>query len=232
MRLALLDDNYPQFPSVSEALGEPDGLLAVGGNLDPETLISAYRKGIFPWYQDDSPILWWSPSRRCLISPSKFHISSSLRRELRQRKYSITSNVCFQDVVLACAKSRGDGGTWITEQMLNAYTQLRDLHIAHSVEVWNGGILVGGIYGVLSGGIFCGESMFSAVSNSSKIALAHLCQYLDKVGVSWLDCQLQNDHLMTLGAEIMSREIFIEKLIQSKSFSHRWEFSSHNNWKW
>ena len=137
MRLALLDESNPEFPSVTEALNQPDGLLAVGGNLLPGTLCKAYERAIFPWYTDNEPILWWSPSNRCVLMPESFHISRSLRRILRQKYYSVTSNKCFREVVLACSKPRDNCGTWISAEMIDAYSDLHQHGQAHSIEVWD-----------------------------------------------------------------------------------------------
>lgn len=232
MRLTLLDEGNPEFPPPTDALVQPDGLLAVGGNLAPDTLIRAYRNGIFPWYQDNDPILWWSPSRRCILRPCNFHVSSSLRRILRRNFYYVTSNVCFRDVVLACSRPRGDGGTWITSEMVEAYCKLHQLGNAHSIEVWDGDDLVGGIYGVLTGCVFSGESMFSAVSNGSKIAMAYLCQYMISSNMTYLDCQIENPHLMTLGAQFITRSSFIDELVNNQEASQPWEFNSYSNWVW
>jgi leucyl/phenylalanyl-tRNA--protein transferase len=224
MNLCLLDADQPQFPSPNTAaLEEPDGLLAVGGNLLPETLLSAYRQGIFPWFQDDDPILWWSPAERCVILPDQLHISKSLRRTLRKASYSVTTDKAFAQVVRACAAPRPSGngddgdslqGTWIGPEMIEAYNKLHQMGSAHSVEVWQDDKLVGGIYGVAVGQIFCGESMFSAVANGSKIAISHLCKRLAQQGFVLLDCQVANDHLSRLGATSISRPAFLQLLAQ------------------
>jgi leucyl/phenylalanyl-tRNA--protein transferase len=232
MNLCLLDADQPRFPSPNTAaLEEPDGLLAVGGNLLPETLISAYRQGVFPWFQDDDPILWWSPAERCVILPERLHISKSLRKTLRKAQYSVTTDTVFAEVVTACAMPRieGSGGdrttieaTWIGPEMIDAYNQLHQLGWAHSVEVWQDGRLVGGIYGVAVGRIFCGESMFSAVANGSKIAIAHLCQRLAQQGFMILDCQIASNHLSSLGAISIPRESFLQQLAEVRD--------NHINW--
>lgn len=213
MNLCLLDDKAPEFPHPNSAAEELDGLLAVGGNLDPTTLLAAYRQGIFPWYQDGDPILWWSPAQRCVLEPSAIHISNSLRRCLRQQNHQITINKAFDRVIMACAAPRdGDAGTWIVPSMIRAYNQLHQLGHAHSVEVWLDKQLVGGIYGVVAGSVFCGESMFSRVNNGSKIAMAHLCYWLHDCGFTLLDCQISNPHLMRMGAKEIARETFLSKL--------------------
>ena len=216
MKLEILDPQKPNFPNPLSAMSEPDGLLAVGGNLEVATLVMAYRNGIFPWYQDTDPILWWCPSERCVIRPENFHISKSLRRTLRQERYKVTLNTSFTDVIRACAEPRGDGGTWITEEMIRAYERLFEQSQAHSVEVWDDNKLVGGIYGVSVGKVFCGESMFSRISNGSKIAIAHLIRLMQVKGMRILDCQLSNSHLFSLGAELISRQQFISELNQLK----------------
>ena len=232
MNLVVLDPDNPEFPHPSVALHEPDGLLAVGGNLEPETLLAAYRQGIFPWYQDDDPILWWSPIERCVIRPDNFYISSSLRRQLRQARYQITSDMAFSDVMCACAEPRGDGGTWITSEMIEAYSQLHEYGDAHSVEVWDGPRLVGGIYGVQVGSLFCGESMFSRVNNGSKIAVAHLLRWMKTAGLDMLDCQLSNPHLLSLGAQTMQRDKFLHELSAAGKKTYPWSFNQHSADSW
>ena len=155
---------------------DPDGLLAAGGNLNPDTLLQAYRQGIFPWYSGDQPILWWSPNPRCVLFPDKFHVSRSFRRSLNQHRFEIRRNTAFHEVMQACAEPRADqDGTWITDEMLDAYCTLHDMGYGHSVECWQDNELVGGIYGLQIGGVFFGESMFSRKKNASKIAIHHIC---------------------------------------------------------
>ena len=232
MNLVVLDSDHPIFPHASTALQEPDGLLAVGGNLEPETLMAAYRRGIFPWYQDDDPLLWWSPGERCVIRPDHFHISTSLRRQLRQARYQVTSDKAFFEVITACAEPRGDGGTWITSEMIDAYNRLHECGNAHSVEVWDGDQLVGGIYGIHVGGIFCGESMFSKVSNGSKIAIAHLLRWMNAEGLEMLDCQLTNPHLTSLGSEMMPRDKFLQCLSAANALQGSWTFNDQPPRPW
>jgi leucyl/phenylalanyl-tRNA--protein transferase len=223
MNLTLLDSQQPQFPNPNLAVREPDGLLAVGGNLKPPTLLDAYQQGIFPWYQDDDPILWWSPSERCVIDMDGLHLSKSLRRTLRRQQYRVTTDQNFAAVLKACAAPRdGNTGTWITEEMAEAYMQLHLLGHAHSVEVWQSEQLVGGIYGVAVGDIFCGESMFSRVTDGSKIAMAYLCKALHQLGYKLLDCQLENSHLMSMGAYLMPREEFLAELQTGNSNTLGW----------
>ena len=223
MNLCVLDDKAPEFPHPNSAAEEFDGLLAVGGNLEPTTLLAAYRQGIFPWYQDDDPILWWSPAQRCVLEPSEIHISNSLRRCLRRQNYQITINKAFDRVIEACAAPRDkDAGTWIVPSMIRAYNQLHQLGHAHSVEVWIDKQLVGGIYGLVVGTIFCGESMFSQCTNGSKIAMAHLCHWLQDGGFTFLDCQISNPHLMRMGAKEIVREAFLGELEAGLDHQFNW----------
>jgi leucyl/phenylalanyl-tRNA--protein transferase len=204
-----LDDNSLAFPDTRNALNEPNGLLAVGGDLSPQRLVQAYRLGIFPWYQDDQPILWWSPSPRCILFPKDVHISKSLGKALRKSSLEVTFDTAFSDVMRACAEPRNYcEETWITDDMLTAYTQLHQAGIAHSVEVWQDKKLVGGLYGLSIGSVFFGESMFSRQCNASKIALVALSQKLVKQGFELIDCQVRNEHLMSLGAKEISRNTF------------------------
>jgi leucyl/phenylalanyl-tRNA---protein transferase len=213
MQIPLLDREYPKFPDVRSALADPDGLLAAGGNLSPSTLLCAYRQGIFPWYQEEDPILWWSPATRCVLVPSQFHFSKSLRKTLRRNDYRVTTNRAFTEVITGCSDPRdGEDGTWISDQMITAYTELHHQGEAHSVEVWREGKLIGGLYGLVIGSLFCGESMFSRSADASKIALAHLCRWGLESGLDLVDCQLVNPHLLSLGAEPMDREIFLNRL--------------------
>lgn len=219
------------FPPVSEALDEPNGLLAWGGGLEPERLLSAYRHGIFPWYGSGQPILWWSPDPRCVIRPAELHVSRRLARRLRQRPFRDTADTAFAEVVRACAAPRRDEPeTWITPDMAQAYRRLHELGWAHSVEIWRGEALVGGIYGISLGGAFFGESMFSAETDASKFALVALCRQLVHWGHTLLDCQVTNPHLLRLGAVEMARPAFIGALGEALlldtrrgAWSARWE---------
>jgi leucyl/phenylalanyl-tRNA--protein transferase len=195
-------------------LAEPDGLLAVGGDLSVDRLLLAYQNGIFPWYNDDTPILWYSPHERFVLYPDELKISKSMRRVLRSNKFTVTTNKCFEKIISACSTigRYGQNGTWITAGMKTAYTHLHDLGYAHSVEVWQQGNLAGGLYGVQIGNVFCGESMFSVVSNASKTALIHLCN----TGLYHLiDCQVQTPHLESMGARPISRKEYTDMLRHS-----------------
>ena len=212
MQLAVLDPINPVFPDPNTALDDPDGLLAVGGNLQPDTLLSAYYNGIFPWYNKDDPILWWSPSTRCVIEPLDLHISKSLQKLLRQQRFTISFDQAFEQVINACAQRDSKTDTWINSDMISAYIDLHKLGVAHSVEVWQGSRLVGGTYGVAIGAVFCGESMFSKESNASKVALVHLAQHLSGLGFQLIDCQLVSSHLLTMGAKSLKRPKFLQIL--------------------
>lgn len=197
------------FPPVDTALDYPNGLLAAGGDLSPATLLCAYRQGIFPWFSPEDPILWWCPDPRMVLYPQKLKISRSFKRALRQKDYEIRIDSAFVEVMKKCAEPRdGQRGTWITGQMIDAYSKLHELGIAHSVETWSSGILVGGLYGISLGKMFFGESMFSRKTDASKIAFAHLVRFLEKEGVAMIDCQMKTAHLESLGAEEIPRELF------------------------
>ncbi|MCK5881640.1 MAG: leucyl/phenylalanyl-tRNA--protein transferase, partial [Sinobacterium sp.] len=200
------------FPDTHLALDEPNGLLAAGGELDPDWLLKAYRLGIFPWFSEEDPILWWSPSPRCILEPSHVHISKSMRRLINKGTYHCTANKAFSEVISHCANTRKDDGTWILPEMQAAYEELHFLGYAHSVEVWRDDKLVGGIYGVQIGSVFFGESMFSLEDNTSKIAFITLAAALNECGFSTLDCQVGSSHLYTLGAKDISRETFLNRL--------------------
>jgi leucyl/phenylalanyl-tRNA--protein transferase len=195
-------------------LAEADGLLAVGGDLSPERLMLAYHEGVFPWYSDDTPILWYSPHERFVLFPDELKISSSMKRVLNSSRFKVTFNTCFAEVIEACSAvlRRDQDGTWITDDMKAAYINLHQLGYAHSVEVWQGDDLVGGMYGITVGDVFCGESMFSKVSNASKAALISLL----KTGkYKLLDCQVHTDHLESMGARMISREEYMRLLRDS-----------------
>ena len=202
-----------RFPPVEQA--SPEGLLAIGGDLRPERLLEAYRHGIFPWYNDDQPILWWSPDPRAVLFPENLHVPRSLARAIRRSPFSLTFDTCFREVMVQCAAPRpqypGDG-TWITPAMIEAYTALHDRGHAHSIEAWQDGRLVGGVYGVAIGGAFFAESMFRTVDNASKISLVTLVRQLHAWGFTLIDCQQASPHVMRLGAEEIPRQAFVRHL--------------------
>ncbi len=205
-------DTFPDPARAGQALGYPDGLLAIGGDLSPERLLAAYRRGIFPWYNDDQPVLWWSPDPRAVIYPEEFHVSRRLRRDMRRRDWQFSVNRDFPAVIDGCAANRGKFGTWITPDMRSAYLRMHDLGYAHSVESWLDGELAGGIYGIRLGAIFFGESMFSAVTNGSKVAITALLGLAPGAGVRLLDCQLPSPHLASLGMRTLPRGDFLALL--------------------
>ena len=215
MHLTWLDphnDNQP-FPHPDRALTEPDGLLAAGGNLTPRRLLRAYRMGIFPWYSADQPILWWSPDPRLVLLPECLKVSRSLRKTLRKGLFAITADTAFEQVVAACAGPRqGEPGTWITSEMFRAYCRLHRLGHAHSIETWQQGELVGGLYGVSLGRVFYGESMFSWISDASKIALVALAAQLQRWEFAVIDCQVTTAHLLSMGAVDIPRSSFLQLL--------------------
>lgn len=203
------DFNGP-FPDVESALTDPDGLLAAGGNLKPETILQAYGQGIFPWYSDDQPILWWSPDPRCVLHPEKLKISRSLKKTLNKNSYEVRMDTAFREVMIACAAPRkDDAGTWIDNDMLKAYSELHELGHAHSIECWNNDELVGGLYGLKIGDVFFGESMFSKQTDASKVALEYLC---NTVKPKLIDVQVYSEHMASLGAETIDRRQFTELL--------------------
>lgn len=201
------------FPPLNRAMREPNGLLAAGGDLSPERLIAAYRHGCFPWHDDSQPILWWSPDPRTVLFPEQLHVSRSLAKLMRQRRYRVSFDQCFTDVIHACAAPRSYAdGTWITSNMQAAYIELHARGIAHSVEVWEGETLVGGLYGLAMGQLFFGESMFSRADNASKVGFVTLVRHLQRAGFQLIDCQMPTSHLHSLGATSISREQFAEHL--------------------
>lgn len=201
------------FPPLETALQEPDGLLVAGGDLSSPRLLHAYQQGIFPWYSEGDPILWWSPYTRAAFWPEHIHVSRSLRRFLRKDIYHYSMNRAFSEVVQACADVHGaNTGTWITPDMMQAYETLHEQGHAHSVEVWQQDALVGGLYGVSVGQVFCGESMFHRADNASKCALLALKRHLSPHGLHLIDCQVPNPHLMRLGAVEIPRHKYIQTL--------------------
>jgi leucyl/phenylalanyl-tRNA---protein transferase len=203
----------PSFPPVESAT--PEGLLAVGGDLSSERLLAAYRHGIFPWYNPGQPILWWSPDPRAVLYPEKLKISRSLRRTLKRGQQRVTFDSCFLEVMLACAAPREQypgGGTWISDDMVEAYARLHEMGYAHSIETWHENRLVGGLYGVALGGVFFGESMFAREADASKVALVALVSKLREWGFVLIDCQVPSAHLTSLGAEAIPRSEFLNEL--------------------
>lgn len=203
----------PAFPPVSRALREPNGLLAAGGTLSPEWLLAAYRRGIFPWFNEGEPILWWSPDPRMVVFPDQVRITRSLRKTLRNARYEVRLDHDFPAVIRACAEPRAAGvGTWITADIQAAYIRMHRLGYAHSVETYMDGELVGGLYGMALGRAFFGESMFSRRSDASKIAFAHLTRFLEQRNFRVLDCQMTTQHLASLGGREIPREVFASLL--------------------
>lgn len=201
------------FPPVNRALHEPNGLLAAGGDLSPGRLIAAYRYGCFPWYEQGQPILWWAPDPRMVLPPAELKVSRSLRKVMRQGRFTVTLDTAFAEVIQACAGPRAYAqGTWITPAIEAAYLALHQRGIAHSVEAWQGSALVGGLYGIAMGRLFFGESMFSRATDASKVAFATLVQYLQSAGFVLIDCQMHTPHLESLGAREISREAFASYL--------------------
>ncbi len=211
MPVFLLSDDIT-FPS--PVFSRPDGLLAVGGDLAVERLLVAYRLGIFPWFVEDEPILWWSPDPRLVLYPDEFRLSRSLKKIIRQNRFQVTFDAAFERVITACAQIRTKNreGTWIGPEMIRAYGRLHELGLAHSVEVWQGELLAGGLYGVALGKCFFGESMFTRVSNASKVGLAALVERLQKWSFHLIDCQVTTDHLLRCGAREIPRGTFLAQL--------------------
>mgnify|MGYP003594446623 FL=1 len=202
------------FPPVEEA--DEDGFLAIGGDLSTERLLEAYRNGIFPWYNEDEPICWWSPDPRCVLFPQKLHVSKSMNQLIRKEQFRFSMDTCFTEVMENCRSiaRKGEQGSWIQDELIAAYTKLHELGYAHSGETWYDGKLVGGMYGVQLGKIFFGESMFSFMSNASKFAFTGFVRELVKQDVQLIDCQMKTDHLLSLGAEMIPRSEFIAILRQ------------------
>ncbi|REG86756.1 leucyl/phenylalanyl-tRNA--protein transferase [Marinomonas pollencensis] len=206
--LILLTERIDETPDPSKALDDPEGLSAVGGDLSPERLIHLYSKGFFPWYSDPDPILWWHPKERCVLQPQHFHESRSLRKASKKENWSFTLNQEFQSVMSHCAALREKEGTWISDDIKQAYQSLHALGYAHSIEARIDGELVGGFYGVAMGKVFFGESMFSLCPNASKLALNQFCKFAQEYEIELIDCQVESDHLLSLGAQLMPRDDF------------------------
>ncbi|MCL2790881.1 MAG: leucyl/phenylalanyl-tRNA--protein transferase [Desulfobulbus sp.] len=206
----LIDEPIFPFPEFAE----PDGLLAVGGDLHPARLIAAYSMGIFPWFSAGDPLLWWSPAPRLVLYPAEFHLPRRLKRLLTSGAFTITADTAFAEVIAGCATTprRGENGTWITAEMQQAYIRLHELGFAHSIECWQGGQLAGGLYGVCLDRIFFGESMFTRITNASKVALATLVQHALRMGITLIDCQMTTGHLLRFGARELSRTAFQAQL--------------------
>ncbi|WP_168385063.1 leucyl/phenylalanyl-tRNA--protein transferase [Erwinia amylovora] len=225
MRLIQLSHESLNFPPPEKALREPNGLLAMGGDLSPQRLLNAYHRGIFPWFSPGDPILWWSPDPRAVLLPQHFHLSRSMKRFHQRSSYRVTLNHCFHDVIESCACDRQEG-TWITHEVKHAWQRLHALGHAHSIEVWHGDELVGGMYGLALGRIFCGESMFSRRENASKTALLVFCHYFLQQGGRLIDCQVLNPHTRSLGAQEISRASYLEYVS-----SHAIQTLSANCWR-
>ncbi len=224
--LTWLQRDELSFPPLETAMREPNGLLAAGGDLSPERLLAAYRHGCFPWYQEGQPLLWWSPDPRTVLYPEELHVSRSLAKKLRQGVFNVTFDRAFQDVIQGCAAPRDYAdGTWITTPMQNAYVTLHQLGVAHSVEVWQDGQLVGGLYGLAMGRLFFGESMFSRATDASKVGFVTLVERLRGWDFKLIDCQMPTQHLASFGARTIPRRIFAEALAKylDEPGPARWE---------
>ena len=216
------------FPPLTKAMREPNGLLAAGGDLSADRLVQAYRHGCFPWFSEGQPILWWSPDPRTVLFPEELHVSRSLAKLLRQQRYQVSFDRDFEAVIQACAAPRRDAdGTWITDDMQNAYTELHARGHAHSVEVWDNGELVGGLYGLAMGQLFFGESMFSRADNASKFGFITLARHLQAWGFVLIDCQMPTPHLESLGARSIPRQQFADYLRDQLDLptTARWELN-------
>ncbi len=228
--LPWLDPDQLWFPPADQALDDPDGLLAVGGDLATERLKLAYRNGIFPWFTEEQPILWWSPDPRCVLFPDDIHISRSLRRTLNRRPFQVTLDRDFTGVLQHCANTRSEG-TWITPGMMQAYTRLHQQGVAHSFEAWNRqGQLVGGLYGVALGRCFFGESMFSLETDASKVVMVHIAHHLALWGYRLMDCQVESDHLLRMGARTIPRQRFLSILkaeVDTPPDQNAWKLQWH-----
>jgi leucyl/phenylalanyl-tRNA--protein transferase len=222
------DPGLDTFPSLDQA--SDDGLLAMGGDLSPARLQCAYSQGIFPWFEEGQPILWWSPDPRCVLYPDQFKTSRSLKKSINKASFTYSVDRNFAAVVAACAAPlASQNGTWITAEMHKAYSQLHSMGCAHSLEVWQNNELVGGLYGVALGRIFYGESMFSRVSDASKFALKSLCEFLSDKGYQLIDCQLESAHLLSLGAQVIPRSEFIEqmkKALRCEEMPEKWSLAN------
>ncbi len=216
-----------KLPSTSLALKDPDGLLALGGDLKPQTLLSGYKEGIFPWYSEADPITWWAPHHRSIIEPSQVHISRSMYRLIRKNTIKISCNKAFSEVIYQCGNTAGrKDNTWITQDMIDAYSKLHQLGFAHSIECWQNNKVIGGLYGVSIGNIFFAESMFSNIANASKLAFIFLCLRLAAMQFAIIDCQIHSSHLATMGAKQIARSRF-ENLLKTTN----WEINKMKTWE-
>ena len=224
------EQNATFFPPVETALADPNGLLAMGGDLSPTRLLDAYRHGIFPWFNPGEPILWWSPDPRMVLVPGEIRVTRSLAKRMRNAGFEVRLDTAFVEVMRACAAPReGAGGTWISPAMVAAYTRLFDVGYAHSVETWHAGRLVGGLYGVAIGRMFYGESMFSREPDASKVALVRLARQLQHWNFGLIDCQMETPHLASLGAHTMPRAEFTARLAELVNLPHHpgpWHFDA------
>lgn len=219
-RVPWLPPDQCAFPDIDDALDDPPGLLAAGGNLTPDWLLLAYRQGVFPWFDDEQPILWWSPDPRCVINPNEFVPSRSLAKKLRKPEFEVHIDRDFPTVIQYCSERPGEsGGTWITSEMMDAYIALHEQGYAHSFECYQENRLVGGLYGVSLGNLFFGESMFHLVTDASKIAFAALMQVMSRAGSRMVDCQITNPHLESLGANEIPRSVFRARLEEGLAVS-------------
>ena len=229
MQLITLETPETQFPSPDSASEE--GLVAVGGEITTVRVLSAYRQGIFPWYSEDQPVLWWSPEPRAILYPADIKISRSLKKTLRKKLFHVTADQAFSEVIKGCAGPRiqsPEGGTWITEEMMSTYTRLHQMGYGHSIEVWHDEKLVGGLYGLALGSAFFGESMYSHAPDASKIALVHLAQIATSHGIDFIDCQLPTEHLSRMGAIDISRKAYLailENALQENDRTEHWLYS-------
>ncbi|EEX31668.1 MULTISPECIES: leucyl/phenylalanyl-tRNA--protein transferase [Vibrio] len=235
--LTELDEDKLWFPSPYEALNDPNGLLAFGGDLSPDRLLLAYQNGIFPWYGPGEPLLWWSPSPRAVFDPKTFKPAKSLKKFQKKHQYQISINLATEAVIDHCASMRPEHETWLNEEMRASYKKLATLGHCHSVEVWKDEALIGGLYGLSIGQVFCGESMFSRETNASKVALWYFCEHFKSMKGQLIDCQVMNPHLKSLGAQELDRDDFMQSLLSLRqekvvenSFKAQWlELSSGEN---
>ncbi|MDM8564758.1 leucyl/phenylalanyl-tRNA--protein transferase [Candidatus Halobeggiatoa sp. HSG11] len=222
------------FPPLEQALEHPDGLIAIGGDLTCNRIITAYRLGIFPWYSDNEPILWWSPNQRMVLFPEQLKVSKSLRKTIRKNKFTLTLDQSFRKVIVACAGLRRyQHGTWITNDIQEAYCQLHNKGFAHSVEAWYEGDLVGGLYGIALGKVFFGESMFTKVNDASKVAFTCFVWQLQEWGYELIDCQVASEHLRNFGAKEIPRPKYrklLDELCEQTGLIGKWKFDEHSNY--